>query len=322
MQTWAKPKIVVSKCLGNTACRYNGEASTFSLYIKLKPFVEFIEVCPEMAIGLPVPREVIRLVREKDTIKLVESSSLKEYTEDMINFSTNFIDNLKGVNGFLLKSRSPSCGTRDVKIYQGTAKGAQSSKGKGIFGGLVQDRFSYLPIEEDGRLKNFAIRDHFLSSIFTLSEFSDVQEHQDLPTLLKYHSRHKLLFMSYNQTELKNLGRIVANHDHLSETEIIDAYYTGLLKLLSKTPRYTSNINVFMHSFGYFSEYLNPKERDFMLSVVEKYRAGKIPLSVLLNLLKSQAIRFNNQYLLDQSFLEPYPEELIDISDSGKGVTR
>ena len=322
MFKWSKPRIVVSKCLGTTPCRYNGEASTFDLYIRLQPFIEFKEVCPESAIGLPTPREVIRLVNNNGNIKLIEYSTQKEYTNDMIKFSESFINDLNEIDGFLLKSRSPSCGTRDVKVYNGTEKGASSSKGKGIFGGLIQNKFNYLPIEEEGRLKNFSIRNHFLSSIFTLAEFSEVKTNKDLSSLVKYHSRHKLLFMSYNQTELKKLGRIVANHNSLNIVELIDSYNMGLLKLLSRTPRYTSNINVLMHALGYFSEYLNSREKEFMLSIIDKYRAGKVPLSVPINIVKSHAIRFNNQYLLEQSFLEPYPEELIDISDSGKGISR
>lgn len=324
MKLWSKPTLFISKCLGEHKCRYNGESSTSSTLNSLKPYINLIEICPEESIGLPTPRETIRLINTNGQIRLINPKTLVDYTSKMTEFTNEIaikLDN-ENIQGFLLKTRSPSCGIRDVKIYSSAEKGCSSSKGKGLFGGKIYELFSYLPMEEDGRIKNFTIREHFLTRIFILAEFHDVVIDSKLSTLIDFHSKNKLLFMAYNQTGLKRLGRIVANHENLEEKDVFDQYYKELCKQISKAPRYTSVINVFMYSMGYFNEKLSHEEKKFFLETLEKFRLGKVPQSVLINLLKSYAIRFNNEYLLSQSFLEPYPEDLMDLTDSGKGIVR
>ena len=78
-------------------------------------------------------------------------------------------------------------------------------------------------------------------------------------------------------------------------------------------------INAFQHAFGGLSANLTSKERQFFLNSLEEYRDERIPASTLIHLLKSWAIRFENHYLLDQYLMEPYPHELVEITDSGKG---
>ena len=125
--------------------------------------------------------------------------------------------------------------------------------------------------------------------------------------------------MAYNQNELRILGRIVANQKKRPYIDVLADYEKHLFSVFSRIPRYTSNINVLMHGFGYFSKTLSFKEKAFFLDSIEMYRNGKVPLSVPLNIVKSWIIRFDNEYLMTQSFFLPYPEELMEITDSGKG---
>jgi uncharacterized protein YbgA (DUF1722 family) len=74
-----------------------------------------------------------------------------------------------------------------------------------------------------------------------------------------------------------------------------------------------------MHAMGHFSEKLNKQEKSFFLDLMDKYRRGKAPLRSDMDVLKSWGVRFGEKYLLDQTFFSPYPDELLDISDSGKG---
>lgn len=85
-------------------------------------------------------------------------------------------------------------------------------------------------------------------------------------------------------------------------------------KMLLNDPLPPANINVLMHAFGHFSDDLTSSEKEFFLESLEKYRQGRIPLLVNQNLLKSWIIRFENEYLADQTFFEPYPEELMEIT--------
>jgi uncharacterized protein YbgA (DUF1722 family) len=124
--------------------------------------------------------------------------------------------------------------------------------------------------------------------------------------------------MAYSQKEQKVLGRIVANHEKLATNLVIGSYKEGLARAFFRIPRYRNYINVMMHIFGYFSDSLSSGEKTFILDSFDKYRSGKIPLSVPLNVLKTYVIRYNDGYLLDQTIWAPFPEELMDITDSGK----
>lgn len=319
MKQFAKPTVVVSKCLEFEACRYNGDVIPDAIVRNLQPYVEFILVCPEVEIGLSIPRETIRIVDQGGVQKLMQPSTGEDVTEKMKHFSERFLSSLSNIDGFILKNRSPSCGTRDVKIYTGLEKSPSRGKGSGLFGGAVLERFSYLAVEEERRLSNFVIREHFFTRVFTTAYFKVVKKHKSMKELVDFQSDNKYLFMAYNQTKQKELGRILANKTKLPIKEVFEKYERVLYELLNRTPRYTSNIHVCHHIFGYFKSELKQGEKDHFLSLLEKYAEKKIPLSSLLVVLKSWALRFEEEYLLRQTYFEPYPEALIDITDSGKG---
>ncbi|EQB86627.1 uncharacterized protein YbgA (DUF1722 family)/uncharacterized protein YbbK (DUF523 family) [Clostridium punense] len=315
-----KPTIVVSKCLGFEPCRYNGGMQNDEFVKKLHNYVDFIAVCPEVEIGLTTPRDPIRIVQKKGSICLVQPKTGIDVSKSMYEFSNEFLTSLSDVDGFILKSRSPSCGVKDVKIYPSEEKGGGSSKGKGFFAAVAQEKFPHLAIEDEGRLKDFKIREHFLTKIFILSEFRDINKRKSLKELVDFHSRNKLLFMAYSQKYLKILGNVLGNNDKKSKEEVFKLYEEGLQGLLARSPRYTSNINVLMKAMGFFSDKLSHNEKGFILDTIEKYRTGNVPFSVPLYVIKSNVVRFNEERLLDQSFFNPYPQELVEMRDSGKLV--
>lgn len=313
-----KPTVVVSRCLGFDHCRYNGDVINDKFVELLKPYVNYITVCPEVEIGLGVPRKSIRLVMENDIIDLYQPESGNTYTKEMNDYSENLFNNLEDVHGFLLKGRSPSCGIKDVKVYHGREKFTGSSKGSGIFAAAVLEEYGDLAIEEEGRLTNYSLREHFLTKLYTFFRFQNIEESNSMSELIKFHSDNKYLLMAYNQEVLKTLGKIVTNHDKKSFKDITDEYKKNLGLALANVPKKGSFINAFMHIFGYFSDELTAKEKEFVLDRFEKYRWDMIHLSVLVNVLHSYVIKYDIDYLLDQTIWITYPEELLNISDSGK----
>lgn len=321
MEQFARPRVGVSKCLEFDQCRYNGVVIPDPLIRRLQAFVDFYPVCPEVEIGLGIPRESIRIVEVEGVRQLVQPSTERDLTSAMESFSTQFLLQLKDIDGFILKSKSPTCGIKDVKIYSGLSKAPVIGKGSGYFGKAALEHYGAYAIEEEGRLSNFSIREHFLTKIFTYAAFRDIKNHSELhiKPLINFHSKNKYLFMAYNQAALKELGRIVASNKKKPIKEIYQSYEEQLHRLFARKPRDQSNINVCQHIAGYFKQELSNEEKKFFNVMLEKYRDDKIPLSVLTSVLKSWVIRFENEYLNTQTFFEPYPEELIEISDSGKG---
>lgn len=318
MCDFIKPNILFSKCLGFEGCRYNGQMITDAFVEHLKSFVNVINVCPEMSIGLEVPRPSIRVVLENNELKLYEPKTGKDYTKEMNEFANSYLNNLHNIDGFLLKSGSPSCGFKNVKIYNGTAKVTGSKRGMGIFGAKIKEIFPYAPIEDEGRLHNYRIRDNYLTRIFMNADFRNVKRSNCLSELIHFHSRNKLLLTANSQKYTKILGRITANNDGKDIKDIFNDYEENLKLAFEKLPKYTNNINILMHAMGYFSKYITNKETELILDSLEKYKMRKLTIMTPMLLVKSYAVRFHLTYLLEQTYFNPYPEDLIILEDSEK----
>lgn len=313
-----KPTVVVSRCLGFCHCRYNGDVITNGFIRALTEHVNFITVCPEVDIGLGVPRHPVRLVLDNEKTELFQPEGGKTYTREMNQYAAAFFESPGQIHGFILKGRSPTCGIKDVKIYLGKDKAAGSVKGVGLFADCAMKRYPNLPVEEEGRLTNYAIREHFLTKLYTFFRFQKVKDSLSMKELVKFHSDHKYLLLAYNQSQLRALGKITANHEKKPVAEVMEAYESGLGLALARLPNRNNYINAFLHIFGYFSDELTGREKAFMLDRFQKYKEDKVHISVVLNLLRTYVIKYNQTYLLDQVLWEAYPEALLDISDSGK----
>jgi len=319
MRKFAKPVVVVSRCLEFDAVRYDGSRIRDDFVRTLKPHVTFIPVCPELEIGLGVPREPVRIVEARGRRRLVQPATGLDVTEKIQRFAAAFLDGLDAVDGFILKSRSPTSGVKDVKIYPGAAKTAPTGKGAGFFGGAVLERFGHLAVDDEGRLKNLRLREHFLTKLFALASFRALQGAAGMKDLIRFHADNKLLLMAYNQTKMRGLGRTVANAQRLPYRGVLAAYEPEYHQAFARPPRHTANINVLMHGLGHFSKRLSHAEKAFFLDELESYRAGRVPLSVPLNVLRGYVVRFGDEYLARQTFFSPYPEDLMTLADSGKG---
>jgi len=316
----AKPCLVVSKCIEFEACRWNGLKISSWVIKLLKPWVDFIPVCPEVELGLGVPRSPLRIVRREGSLRLVDSDNGREFTEAIRDFSSKFLNGIDEVDGFILKERSPSCGLKNVKIYPREGKVAPiNSRNPGFFGKAVKKSFPGSPREDEGRLNNFRIREHFLTRIFAGARLRKVFREKSLGALVDFHSDHKLMLMAHNQEMLRELGRLVANRQKLPINRIQEAYREGFLAALAEPPSPGAVINVLMHALGYFKKKLSPREKTFFLESLEDYRNRRVPLGVPITLVSSWIVRFQEPYLARQAFFSPYPEDLVEVSDSGKG---
>ena len=313
MREFPQPKVVVSRCLEFDHCRYNGGMISSHVVAKLKNHVDFLPICPEVEIGLGVPRDPVRVIRDKGGYRLVQPSSGKDVTENMNAFCSSFLDSIEDVDGFILKYRSPSCGLKDVKVYPSAGGQGVVEKSSGYFGGAVLERFPFLPVEDEGRLRNARIKEHFLTTLFAFAAFRKVKSEGSMKDLISFHTQNKFLLMVYNQAELRKLGEMTANREGKPFKELIPDYEEHLYSAFSRAPRYTSTINVLMHALGYFSDQLSSREKALFFEWVQKYREGRTSLCPAINTIRSWITRFETDYLMNQTFFEPYPEDLMEI---------
>jgi len=323
MREFPRPVVVVSKCLGFDACRWNGVTIPDRFIESLKQFVEFRPVCPEVEVGLGVPRDPIRIVEEEGEEKLIQPATGRDVSREMESFASDYLEHCGDVDGFILKSRSPSCGFRDVKIYPCREKcPAITSRGQGFFGREVALIFEYKAVEDEARLGDFRIREDFLTKLFGITDFRRVYDSGSINELIDYHSRNKYLLMALSQKQLKVLGQIVADHKKGHAADVIQQYADEIITTFSMAQRPATKINAIMHAFGHFSKGLSGEEKQYFIDSVEKYRESRAPFSVPLGILRSYAIRFDDEYLKQQTFFQPFPEELVTVTDSGKGRER
>lgn len=319
MEKFPKPIVVASRCFEFDACRYNAQMIPEGFVRKLAPFVDFRPICPEVEIGLGTPRDPVRIVSRKGGRRLVQPSSGRDLTKLVNTFSKTFIDTLNEVDGFILKSRSPSCGIKDAKQFPDAESEIATGKGAGMFAGRVLEKFPGLAVEDEGRLRNFRIREHFLTRLYTHARFREVRRKGTASELVRFQTENKYLLMSYNQKEMRALGRIAANEQKRPVREVIDEYGEHLLRALANVSRRSSNINVLMHALGYFSGKLTAREKAYFLDLLENYREERTPLSAVLAVLESWIVKYEQEYLAQQTFFRPYPQGLMEIGDSGKG---
>jgi uncharacterized protein YbbK (DUF523 family) len=184
MNEFPKPNVVVSKCLGFAKCRYDGDIVLDAVVDKLKPFISYITVCPEVEIGLGIPRDPIRIISDKGKLYLYQPATNKDLTRAMTKLTKIFLSSLTNIDGFILKSRSPSCGINRVKVYKSYSHDAKPSSGVGFFATAVINKFPDLAITDESRLKNLAQRKNFYTKLFTIARFRmlrrDIKENEYL----------------------------------------------------------------------------------------------------------------------------------------------
>ncbi len=310
MRVFPRPIVVVSRCMEFGAVRYDAQMISSDFIKQLKAYVEFIPVCPEVEIGLGIPREPLRLVKKGDSIRLIQPATGLDFTDQMDAFSKKFLSSLGEVDGFILKSKSPSSAIKDARIYPSEQKVAALGRGPGFFGGAVLKDFSNKAVEDEKRLLNNRIKEHFLTKLYTLADFRAVKKAENGNALVDFQAKNKLLLTAYSQVELHIMGRLVAERKNKPLRETLEAYEAHLSEALKRPPKVGSNYNVLTKAAGYFTSKLTSKEKAFFLDSANNYKLGLGPFSAPLSILKSWIIRFEEDYLDQQTFFEPYPEKL------------
>ncbi|RMH04189.1 MAG: DUF1722 domain-containing protein [Aquificota bacterium] len=306
-----KPRVVVSSCLVGKPVRYNGGLVEDPFVSSLLGYCDVIDVCPEVEIGLGVPRPRIIVYKTQGAIRLSQPSTGLDLTESMEAFSDRFLSSLPPVDGFVLKSKSPSCGVSNTLTYKDPEGKEFLSKGKGLFAIRVLQRYELLPVEDEGRLKNPEIREHFLVRLFALADLREsLQGVKRVKDLMDFHQRYKYMLMAHSQVKLKHLGRLVAQAREENLEKTLEEYRLIFMQALSRKPSKGQHANALLHILGHLSKHLNEREKRHFIILIERFKRGKESLHTLLELFKSLAYRFENPYLMSQAYLEPFPSGL------------
>lgn len=310
--TVSKPKIGISACLLGAQVRYDGGHKESRLCSHLlREYFEFIPVCPEMAIGLGVPREPIRLVgtrQQPQALGVVHPD--QNVTQPLADYGARMAIELNDVCGYIFMQKSPSCGLEKVKVYQDDGR-LTDHGGRGIYAQAFCARHPNLPVEEDGRLSDPVLRENFLTRVFVYFAWQQLQ-HRELTryALTEFHARHKYLLMAHNPVQYKILGNLLGSLGKSDPGQIAPIYFSQLMAALKTCATRQTHTNVLQHLSGYLKRSISPEDKQEIQRTLHQYLSGVVPLVVPITLLKHHLRLHPNPYLAQQVYLQPHPEDL------------
>ncbi len=307
-----KQRIGVSKCLLGEPVRYDGQHKhNHFITDMLGRYFEFVGVCPEVECGLGVPRESMRLIGDPAHPRLMTTRTGIDHTERMQTWTARRVVELEqeDLHGFIFKSRSPSSGMENVKVYN--AKGGPAGKAPGLFGKVFLEHFPTLPCEEEGRLNDPDLRENFIERVFTLGRFRQaVHASPTLRTLMEFHARNKLLIQSHHEALMREMGRELAGLKSKQAAAHIPQYEAKLMRALKTLATVRKHTNILQHMLGYLRDRVDDADRKELAEVIEDYHRELIPLIVPVTLLRHYVVKHGIEYLKDQYYLSPHPLEL------------
>ena len=309
MGDFSRPIIGISKCLEFEMCRYDGSRINNNFVRNMKKYVDFVQVCPEVGIGLGTPRKPIRLVKIDGIKNLYQPSSEKNLTEEMHNFTKKFVTSVDVLDGFIFKRDSPTCGISNVRLYHklGTDSGYQ--KTSGMFSEGVSEEFPNMVKEDEKRLENITIREHFLTRIFVLANLRESLELQSIEKLFEFYSKNMLLFLCHDEKLTAELGLIFRAED---DFKIISKKFENLVyEILSFPIKKSPMIDTFDYMFHYVESRLSKSEKSHYCSLINDFENDLISHSEISTLLYSWALRYDVKIILEQSLFDPFPKKLL-----------
>jgi uncharacterized protein YbgA (DUF1722 family)/uncharacterized protein YbbK (DUF523 family) len=309
----AKIKLGISACILGNPVRYNGGHARDSFVIEtFAPHVDFISVCPEVECGMSIPREAIRLVGDLDRPRLLSSKTGEDFTARMQQWAIHRLDGLASEDlcGFIFKKGSPSCGLHRVRVYREDGRPPLTT-GTGIFARAFTEQFPLIPVEEEGRLHDPVLREHFIERIFVMRRWRELMnEPPSRRRLVDFHTRHKLLLLAHSPECYRKMGKLVADLGNLQIEEAYNRYLDLLATTLALKSTVRKQVNVLLHMLGYFKKQLSGDEKQEMLEVIEAYRLERLPLIVPITLFKHYIRKYGQDYLAAQHYIDPHPREL------------
>lgn len=305
-----KIKIGVSGCLLGQKIRFDGMGK-FHWYINevLGNYFEYVSMCPEVEIGMGIPRKAVRLVGQLKSPEMIEPVSGMNWTKKMHSYSSKKLPGLSELSGFLFKKGSPSCGVFRTKVYQGN--GVPIANGRGLFADAFCKHWPLIPVEEEGRLNDAQLRENFLERVFGYHRLKSLMsERFKRGDWVKFHERNKFLLLSHSRTHYTQLGQLVARIADLSPKNFKEEYAKVYMATLALKTTPKKHSDALLHILGFLKKIIGSKEKADLVQAIENYRIGVHPLIVPMTLLNHYITVYEVPYIHEQFYLNPHPADL------------
>ncbi|MEM9256395.1 MAG: DUF523 and DUF1722 domain-containing protein [Pseudomonadota bacterium] len=307
-----RPLLGIGSCLAGNAVRYNGQLKSPSRPVRdLCEYFDTRAFCPEMGIGLGVPRPPIRLVGTKDEVRIMDvETQTQDYTAPIQAYADTVLKSTPEMAGYILVKASPSCGVGRVKRYSRKGHYVASDQ-DGVFTSALSGGDPLLPLEDDDRLNDPALRESFVTRAFTYHRWKRLlAAGLSAGSLVEFYSRHKYLAMAHHVPSYKLLGHMMADAGNRNIDRLKDEFIATLMTALANPATRRSHTNVLFHLSGYLKRSISSPQRQRLSSRIEEYRTGQIPLAVPITMLRHHFADHPDAYIDYQVFLEPFPRTL------------
>ncbi|WP_044343965.1 YbgA family protein [Pseudomonas meliae] len=312
MSAIEKPKLGISACLMGAEVRFNGGHKVSHLCTQaLSKYFDFVQACPEVAIGMGIPREPIRLVGDAENPKALGTVNRElDVTEALANYGIQMADELGDICGYIFMQKSPSCGLERVKVYRENGAPVDGG-GRGIYAQAFCERHPNLPVEEDGRLNDAVLRENFVTRVFAYAAWQQLlKDGVTRRALTEFHSRYKYQLMANDPVQYKALGKMLGSMGRTDPNEIAPLYFSELMAALKKCATRRTHTNVLQHLCGYLKQTISAEDKQEIQEVISQYHQGIVPLIVPLTLLKHHFRQHPDPYVALQVYMQPHPENL------------
>lgn len=304
-----KPVLGVSECLLGKEVRYNG-GHKLSRYLTtvLSEFFEFRPICPEVQIGMSVPRAPIRLAEIKGEVRVIATDHPEsDYSDALRNLAREVAPSMQDLSGFIFMQKSPSCGVNSTKVYG--EKGQPLYMGDGAFSSEMMSLMPLMPVTEVGRLNDSPIRENFISSVYAYFDWqTNVGEHLSAKALIDFHHRHKLMLAAHNESVTKHLGRLLAQLKGQDIELVAHHYITEFMKAMKQPVSRKRHASILLRTLRYMKRKLDQSEKRELSGLIEHYKKGLVPLVVPMTLVRFFMKKYQEHEAL--KLLDKYPMEL------------
>ncbi|MBA1229698.1 DUF1722 domain-containing protein [Pseudomonas viridiflava] len=307
-----KPKLGISACLMGAEVRFNGGHKESHLCTRaLSQYFDFVQACPEVAIGMGIPREPIRLVGDAENPRALGTVNRDlDVTEALAEYGVQMASELGDICGYIFMQKSPSCGLERVKVYRENGAPVDGG-GSGIYAKAFCDLHPNLPVEEDGRLNDAVLRENFVTRVFAYSAWQQLlKEGVTRRALTEFHSRYKYQLMANDPVQYKALGKMLGSMGRSDPKDIAPQYFSELMTALKKCATRRTHTNVLQHLTGYLKQTISAEDKQEIQTLIGQYHQGIVPLIVPLTLLKHHFRQHPDPYVALQVYMQPHPENL------------
>lgn len=306
-------KIGISTCLLGQKVRFDA-GHKHDRYITdiLGDYFQFVPVCPELEIGMGVPREAVRLTGNVSAPRLIGGKTGTDWTDRMNTYVDRRVRqrDMQDLSGYILKKDSPSCGMERVKLYH--PSGMSEKTAVGLYARALMTCYPLLPVEEEGRLNDARLRENFIERVFAYRRLQQLFAGTfSRGAVVAFHAAEKYLILSHSPKHYTLLGRLVADVKKQAPTEFREKYRALFMEAMAVLTTPKKNYNVLLHILGFLKDNLPPDDKASVLAVCDDYLRGLVPLVAPLTLIRHFVTKHGIGYILDQTYLHPHPKELM-----------